>query len=404
MPRVFPTLLLATLLLPAGSRAQAPSREQQWQQDLTVLATEFPKRQIDPWGRVSQAQWQQEIAQLQALPIAILSNAEIAAHIGHLLARYHDGHLTVRTDDSTAEPLFLPLRFRWFPSGIFVTAAADPRLLGAKLLQLGNTPADALLQRIAPWISIENDSGLHTAAFTALSNTAILADAGIAPYGHPVAIKLQPASGNEIAVALEPHPYAQIAWPTPPRLPLYRQDHTPANWTLPMPAHNALYLRYAECNGEPGNRGLATAIATTLSQHPTTRIIIDLRRNSGGDSAAFSPVLAALRKQHVGDRHQLIALTDRNTFSSAFRNAVELKTIGARIVGEAPSQRPVYTGNVKSFLLPNSHLQIRYTTKWSILGPASTMELTPDIPIQPTPQQYLAGDDPVLDLALTTHL
>ena len=92
----------------------------------------------------------------------------------------------IMPDGSTAEPDYLPARFRWFPSGIYITVAADPKLRGAKLLRLGSVEASLLLDRIAPWISIENDSGLHAAASSALWNAAVLVAAQVAEEGKPV--------------------------------------------------------------------------------------------------------------------------------------------------------------------------------------------------------------------------
>jgi hypothetical protein len=389
------------LLFCSSCHAQAVTRVDRWQEDFSVLDSQFVHRQIDPFGRLRREQWQQGIMRLRQLPIGTMTDAAVGEEIEHLLAQYHDGHIKILPDGSIAEPDYLPAKFRWFPSGIFITGAVDPKLRGAKVIRLGHANADSLLERIAPWVSIENDSGLHFAVSNALWNAAILSAAKIADTTGPVPLTVKVISGQEITVFLTPQPIADMHWVAPSYVPEYRQALTPSNWLKVMPDRHAVYLRYAECH----DKGRSRSLARQLQDAPLDgawRIIIDMRGNEGGDSAAFAPLLDTLKSRP--DRSRILVLVDRGTFSSAFRNAVELKHIGATWIGEAPSQRPIYTGDVESFLLPHSHLQIRYTTKWSRLGPADLTELKPDVLIQPTAEEYFGGKDPVLDYALQTLL
>lgn len=340
------------------------------------------------------------MAQLRALPIDAMSDAAVGEQIEGLLARYHDGHIKMSPDGSTAEPEYLPVRFRWFPSGIYITSATDPVLRRARLLRLGDVPAESLLDRIAPWASIENESGLHNAASNTLWNAAALVAAHIAVSGKPVPMQVQLTSGEKRTVALVPQHIASIHWSASGQIPAYRQRRSPPNWLTPLPdrSSGSIYLRYLECHDKELSRSLAKQLQS-LIQNGAKQVVIYLRGNDGGDSAAFSPILQVLQTSSARTR-RLVVLTDRETFSSAFRNALELKDIGATLIGEAPAQRPIYTGNVKSFLLPYSRLQIRYTTKWTRLGPGDLYEVKPDLLLQPTPEQYMRGEDPLLDKAL----
>jgi hypothetical protein len=392
--------LLSLLLLFCSCKSQAVSRYEQWQRDFSAFDTEFVRNQIDPFGRITREQWRNGIAQLRALPIDAMSNAAIAEQIEGLLARYHDGHIKMSPDGSTAEPEYLPVRFRWFPSGIYITSAVDPSLRGAKLLRLGTVQAESVLDRVASWVSIENESGLHAAASNTLWNAAALSASQIAESGKAVPMLVRLASGEEKTLELLPQPIISIHWSSPGQIPAYRQSRKPSNWLTLLPDRGLIYLRYAECHDNDLSSSLATQLES-LIQNGGQRVVVDLRGNEGGDSAAFGPILKVLRTSAARKR-PLVVLIDRETFSSGFRNALELRGIGGTLMGEAPSQRPVYTGNVKSFLLPYSRLQIRYTTKWSRLGPADMQQINPEILLQPTPEQYVRGDDPLLDRASST--
>jgi len=118
----------------------------------------------------------------------------------------------------------------------------------------------------------------------------------------------------------------------------------------------------------------------------------------------------------------------RGTYSSAMLNVVELDhRTNANFVGEPPASVPDHYGQVASFLLPNSHVRIDYSTKhfpmtqlaageslsvgdWlGVLGYASarfpfgdggSVPFVPDMLIEPASDDYLAGRDPALEAIL----
>ena len=106
------------------------------------------------------------------------------------------------TNGTTSEPQYLPLRIRWFLQGIYVVDAELPELVGGRLLSLGGTAAEVLAVRVAPWVSVENQSGLHAALFAALPNAAILTTAGIVPAGPAVETPFPLPSGTWRSYAL----------------------------------------------------------------------------------------------------------------------------------------------------------------------------------------------------------
>jgi hypothetical protein len=392
--------LLGLVLLVGGcaSAADDTSRAGQWRQDIQTLDREFSDRQIDPWARMQHAEWAAAIERLKALPFETMSDAAVALEIERLLARFHDGHIRVMTDGAGAQigagAKLIPLRFRWFPEGIYVVDAADARYVGARLVRLGETRAEALPERIAPWVSVENDSGLHAAVYAALSNATLLQAAGVTGAGN-VAVELRLSDGETVKADATPQASSQIVWQPARKLPWFRQARTPANWLEEVPGRGVIYLRYAECHDGATTKALAKDLEARLEKAPAMRLIVDLRGNEGGDSGLFAPVLRVVRQSGLG-KGRLDVLADRNTFSSGYRNLMELRAAGARQWGEAPGQRPVYTGDVKSFVLPHSRVVIRYTTKWSRLGALGVVGTAPDVAVQPGPEEFLRGDDPVL--------
>ena len=73
-------------------------------------------------------------------------------------------------------------------------------------------------------------------------------------------------------------------------------------------------------------------------------------------------------------------------------------------VGEPSGSPPNEYGEIKDFTLPNSKIDVQYTTKYFRLLPNSDPQtLEPDLPVHRSIADFLSGRDPVLDMALKHH-
>jgi hypothetical protein len=183
-------------------------------------------------------------------------------------------------------------------------------------------------------------------------------------------------------------------------LPRYRQGATRPYWLRVLPAQHAVYLRYSQCLPDNGFQRLAARALAALETHRDYRLVVDLRENGGGDSSPFQSLLHGLRAApRLRTPGRVIGLVDQFTDSSATVDAQSLKRAGAVLMGQPPADPLDIWGNERTFRLPRSGLVIQYTTitvdgarrRWGI----------PDVVIRPTLAQILAGDDPVLEAALS---
>ena len=101
-------------------------------------------------------------------------------------------------------------------------------------------------------------------------------------------------------------------------------------------------------------------------------------------------------------RHpRLFVLTGPGTFSSGLMAAIDLKALDAVLVGEAPGEKLNSYGEVRSFTLSNSKLIVQYSTKFFRLSKDVKIEtLEPELKVKRTVADFLAGRDPVLEVAL----
>ena len=97
----------------------------------------------------------------------------------------------------------------------------------------------------------------------------------------------------------------------------------------------------------------------------------------------------------------VFVIIGRNTFSSGILNAVDLKKVGARLVGEPTGGSPNHFGEVKTLDLPNSRIQVTYSVKYFKVMDEDARSLMPDIPIGVCFSDYLAGRNAAIETALS---
>ena len=93
-------------------------------------------------------------------------------------------------------------------------------------------------------------------------------------------------------------------------------------------------------------------------------VIIDLRFNSGGDNTLTGAFGKAL-PDALPPGGRIFILTSGNTFSAAIDTAARLKYFGGQrvvITGEPMGDREQFWGEGGSVFLPNSRLEVRYST------------------------------------------
>jgi hypothetical protein len=81
--------------------------------------------------------------------------------------------------------------------------------------------------------------------------------------------------------------------------------------------------------------------------------------------------------------------------------ADDLRRLGAVLVGSPTGGKPNSYGNVRTLQLPNSGLQVGYSTRYFQIVSGSDPEwIAPDLPVEPTIADLRAGRDALLDAAI----
>lgn len=144
----------------------------------------------------------------------------------------------------------------------------------------------------------------------------------------------------------------------------------------------------------------APELRALLDSAGTSRLVIDLRSNGGGDFTRFRrhllPLLIAQRATAAEDG--LYVLIGPGTFSAAMVNALDLKREeGAVLVGLPTGQRPNTYREHGEIRLPNSGLRVSVSTAFYRFALDADTALVPDVLVRPSWEQFRAGRDEALE-------
>jgi len=381
------------------------ARDLAWQQDLDALSTQLPKLHPNLFFQVTRGDWNQAVADLRTA-IPQMSDSEVMAGLARVVALVGDGHTNLFLTQRNSIFRLLPLQMRWFEDGLFITGAAPAyaRAAGARVVQIGNVPLDQAYQAMSGIISHENDSWVREESPAYLVNADLLQALKIAASNQTVALLLEDAAGRfpmEVA-SLDPGTSTKtVSLPDPNTgfTPFWRQ-HTDRNyWFTYVESSRTLYFGYNVC-AEMSDLPFAQFNAQfwqTFDENPVDRLIIDLRNNTGGNSAVINPFLASgtARVDRLPSVQTVAVIIGRRTFSSGILNAITLKQGPVYFVGEPSGGSPNSYGEVQTLVLPNSRLNVNYSTRYFQTtypnGP-----LIPDVALKSYSADYFARHDPFL--------
>ncbi len=375
---------------------------EQWRADVAFLASELPHRHKNAFHQISKAEFERRVKELDAA-IPRMSESEIRAGIAQLVAAVGDGH----TQAGFASDRLLDLSFQDFPEGLFIVGAPKDHadVIGARVISVDGTPAGELRKRLSPFIAEENEFSSQ-AYVSLMRHAAALQVSGIIHSQESAEFVLQ-QDGRPLTLSLrarltsEPPP--DLA-PAPMTQPLYLKDRHANYWYEYLSDSKTLYINYnscAEMASLPFQR-FAQEVVEQAAKEAPEKVVIDLRRNGGGSSSVWRPLLEALHKNPaLRPRGELYGLISRGTFSSGLLNAIQLRRdFHALLAGEPTVEKPNHYGEMRAFSLPNSAIAVHYSTKYFPELKDDPPALMPDLRIPLTAADYFAGRDPVLEAIL----
>lgn len=355
-----------------------------------------------------------------------IDRATFEASLNHVLLALHDSHSTLAAPHATRH---IDLPIAWLDEGPIVTHDTSHLRRGDRVVSIGGLPPEEILERLRGLIPTENDWWLRHVAEQSIRSDGVLRALGAGTI--PVDVRVR-RSGSEITRGL---PAAERRQPRIDRLPWARFTIEPEN--------GLGIFTLDRCVNDDRYRDALAAFFNAVADAGIDRIVVDLRRNGGGNSSVANEFLRYVNVADYADFSALVrvseaamdqrqlpgpprvvqsppsrrgnqrvespppfdgtiyVLTSRHTFSSGSWFATVLHDNDlATLVGEPTGGAPGHYGDVLSFTLPESGLSYTLSFKCFVRPDPSrnpATSLTPDVRVPMTRAALMEGTDPVLE-------
>ena len=332
-----------------------------------------------------------------------LTRDEVVAGVLRLVALPgdRDGHTAVYPFDPE-HPRGLdvyPLRLYDFSDGLYAIAEnGGAGVVGRRLTTIAGRPVAEVVELVRPLVPHDNESSRRWLLPEYVMTAEVLRGLGVASEG---AVSFGFEGGRE--VRLEPVPAQDAAAIvgtalTPPPAagdPVWLRNLGDDQLLTTLDGGRVVYLGYRLTTGATFET--AERLAELAARPSVRRVIVDVRLNHGGNNQTYGPLLEVLERPAISSK--VVLLTGRQTFSAAgnFTGDVANRT-RARIVGELAGGAPSTWGDSYPVALPKLGLVARVATIYHEYGTPESVR--PDVEVEPTAADLLAGRDPVLAQAL----
>jgi hypothetical protein len=302
------------------------------------------------------------------------------------------------------------MELKWFDDELRVLAAQAPyhAAVGARILAIGSTPIRDVMDRAVQLVPRgENDGRTRLIATTQLTSPEVLhglnviAERGSAPFA------LELATGERSTMMFSPARLGEFStWrmAAGEEPPLYLRRLAEPWWAEFLPDAQTVYFSFTGYPVDAEFRERTAVLARLIDESQARCLVIDLRRNQGGDLVRFRRLLLPIIKGRsaINRKGGLYVITGPGTFSAAVVNALDLRNeANAILVGAPTGMRPNHYGEHAEFRLPNSAFRISYSTRYYRFAADTDSAVVPDQHIEPTWAEFRAGRDPVMEWILS---
>lgn len=437
-------LFIGTFILP-GSGRWNPCRAQthpgrmfstaQWLEDLDFVIAQLQAHHPHLYYRISPADVDALVAESRAEIRRARSDEAAYFAIRRVIAGVHDGHTQLWDNGAfRMSDLRFPFRLARFTDGVFITviAQAYQSALGARVTAVNATPIDTVLAIAASTEGVDSPLARGRPSLTGITFARILYGLGLAANVDRVVLDVTLRDGQRTTLTLDAiadtnsigwvnrvnegptvGEYVSAATMLGRRTPLHLRRQGPDlayYWFEAVPGERALYVQLNQVGDEPGGPETLPQFTDRLWSYvdahadAVDKLVIDLRYNDGGNAREIIPfVNEIIRHDALNRRGRLFVLVGERTYSAAVIFLTELVVhTNAIVLGDPPAcPFNLFSDALSRGRLPNSGFELMVASRqidnaWS----PDTVYYPPDIPAPFSSQDYFAGRDPALEIAL----
>lgn len=406
------SLVLALFLTSSLCNAQVIT---DWNRDLDSLVSWLPQKHYNLFMYRDKASFNKGITQLKKDAV-ICTDVQMALKLQQFIVKFGDAHTNVNYMAELSPNRIYPMGLSCYGTDYFITTTTTnlKNLLGSRLIAINGHPINMIEKQFSSLIVTDSRSCILNTVPNIMAHSQIYEYFNLAK-GDSIVITYN-KNGDVRKKVLK-------AGPINPRsliniIPAKKAMHLENADTLftetYLPEEKIYYIQYNKCwnrelEEKYGNKERAAQLPSftdfserifkTIEEKDISKIVFDLRYNSGGNSRPFTKLVKQLSKRLKDkDNIKCYAVIGRLTFSSGILNSLDLKNdLNAIFVGEETAGCANHLGEIKSFILPTSRIGITYSTKYFKHLGIMDGPIMPDIVKQSTYEDFMRGTDPVLE-------
>jgi hypothetical protein len=410
-----------------------------WREDIDAVVRDIRVLHPDPFTKTGRVRFLREVEDLKAA-IPRLTEEQRVARAMQLVALIGDGH-TQLLPTSRLFSSWYPFRLYQFSEGVFVTSAhrSAGDLAGAQLLEIAGQPAVRALTDARHLFATDNESGSLERLY-AVHNAALMEGLGYASPGGSLRLKFRLRDGTIVDRTVQPTRVTDSTFSGGPpfewrfRSEMYGMPFgTDSDWvsaygglpasafmtadttrplhlidqrgymTRALRAGGAYYIRMNYVDDTDLIPFIRKALNEVDSLKPE-RLILDLRRNFGGDGSVLDEMIHEfIKRESARPWKAMYVLTGPRTFSAAVMLVNEfIKHVPVSLVGEAPASALNHFGDPTTRDYPRTGLRLQVSTLWHQLSSSTDLSeyIGVDAPAPFSFSDYAAGRDPAVDAIL----
>jgi len=324
-----------------------------------------------------------------------------------------------------------PIRVRGFSEGLYISAADDPyrHLVGKRIVKIGDQTASQVLDRLTKYAFSGNQYRKRVFAETFFFWPEMYRHLDLMGSDQRIKLVLENTDRSRESIILDktqPISSAMIhrelgtsSWPDVPDgwatldsafdvvPPLYRRSMDKNYSYSYLPDQQAMYV---QVNRPYNQDGEGTALEFNLEwfnilrTSDVKRFILDVRNNPGGWINVTEPIPSLLSAYRLdsGSIDEFIVLIGTDSVSAASVAVAQMeRTISRTItIGQPTGSAPNIFLNANKMMLPYSKFEIEVSTA---MMPMRTIDdrmfVAPDIWVDYSFEDFIRGEDPVLEAA-----
>ena len=400
-------LCIAVMLIAAPALAQPRPAQSlaAWLDDLDSLVATIRTHHVAPYTHISQEEFDRRVTDVRSKLARTERDGERSIHLASLAASIGDGHTNLQVYGRLDR---LPIRLFWFGGELRIvgTPTEQRRLLGRRVIRVGGWPVADAAARVGALVA-QHESEMFVRNWTQLLLRIpdVLRIAGNTNVADTVALTLRDDDGREwetAVAAVSPEADQALAIERPrSRTPLADSRPDETFWFERVPGTSLMYFNFSGYPERQTMRRTADALVTALSSGDIRTVLVDMRRNGGGNFKIGRQLIDMLQPQVAQHAVTLSVAIGRETFSAGVTNATDFKqAFKALYLGEVSGARPNGPQENFAFELPYSKLRGSVAQEIYRFQDADTDGLQPDVILAPSWDAYAAGRDTVLEWAI----